>query len=74
MIKKWMLILLLVVAAAAATIRYKVEPDKCSGCGDCEVVCPVKAVTIEDGKSHINPETCISCGLCQGVCTYDAIH
>ncbi len=75
MLKRGMLILVLVlVAAAAASTRYWVEPDKCSGCGDCEKVCPVKAIVIEDGVSRIDPDKCISCGLCQGVCTYDAIH
>ncbi len=76
MLKRGMMILVLAaaVAAAFAGAGYQVEPDKCSGCGDCEKVCPVDAVTIEDGVSHIDPEVCINCGLCQGVCTYDAIH
>lgn len=75
MVKRGMMILVLVlVATAVAATRYWVEPDRCSGCGDCDKVCPVNAVTIEDGVSHIDPETCIGCGLCQGVCTYDAIH
>jgi len=75
MLKKGMLILvLLLVAVAAASTRYWVEPDNCSGCGDCDKVCPVNAVEIENGVSHIDPEACIGCGLCQGVCTYDAIH
>ncbi len=77
MLKKGMLILVLVlIAAAVATggTRYWVEKDKCSGCGDCLVVCPVDAIVIEDGTSYIDPDDCINCGLCQGVCTYDAIH
>jgi Fe-S-cluster-containing hydrogenase component 2 len=69
------LVLLAVIAAVASGgTRFWVEADKCSGCGDCLVVCPVNAITIEDGKSHIDPDACINCGLCQGVCTYDAIH
>ncbi len=77
MLRKGILILVLVLLAAAVATggtRYWVEPDKCSGCGDCLVVCPVEAIVIEDGTSHIIPEACINCGLCQGVCTYDAIH
>lgn len=51
MLKRGMMILVLAaaVAAAFAGAGYQVEPDKCSGCGDCEKVCPVDAVTIEDG-------------------------
>jgi len=77
MLKKGMLVLVLVlvaVAMAAGGTRYWVEPDKCSGCGDCLVVCPVAAISIVAGSSHINPDACIGCGLCQGVCTFDAIH
>ena len=77
MLKKGMLITVLVLLAAAVAVggtRYWVEQDKCSGCGDCQAVCPVNAIVIEDGNSHIDPDACIGCGLCQGVCTYDAIH
>ena len=70
------IVLLLCLAAALAlgSTRYWVEPDLCSGCGDCSRVCPVNAIEIENGKSWIDPVKCINCGLCQGVCTYDAIH
>ncbi len=77
MIKKGLLTLVIVLLAATMATggtRYWVEQDKCSGCGDCKVVCPVNAIVIEDGNSRIDPESCINCGLCQGVCTYDAIH
>ena len=77
MIKKGLLIFVLVLLAATMATggtRYWVEQYKCSGCGDCKVVCPVDAIVIEDGSSRIDPESCINCGLCQGVCTYDAIH
>lgn len=75
MLKKWILVLIIIVAiSASASTRYWVEPDKCSGCGDCTAVCPVNAIEVKDGTSHIDPETCIGCGLCQEVCTYDAIQ
>ncbi len=68
------LLMCLAAALALGSVRYWVEPDNCSGCGDCSRVCPVNAIEIENGKSRIDPEKCIGCGLCQGVCTYDAIH
>jgi len=75
MTRKILLIALLVLAAAAiAQTIYRVDRSVCTGCGDCESVCPVEAVQVIDGKSHIDPEKCIGCGFCQGVCTYDAIR
>ncbi|MFO8183794.1 MAG: 4Fe-4S binding protein [Candidatus Aegiribacteria sp.] len=67
-------ILLILAAAAFAQTVYRVDKAACTGCGDCVSVCPVDAVEIIDGKSHIDPEKCIGCGFCQGVCSYDAIR
>jgi ferredoxin len=67
-------LLLILAAAALAQTIYRVDREVCTGCGDCFSVCPVNAVQIIDGKSHIDPEKCIGCGFCQGVCSYDAIR
>ncbi len=68
------ILLLVIVSLAVAEIAYRVDRARCTGCGDCELVCPVDAIEIIDGKSHIDPQTCIGCGFCQGVCSYDAIR
>lgn len=49
--------------------------DACQGCfaHPCKEVCPKDAITIHDGKSHIDPEKCIKCGKCKDVCPYSAI-
>ncbi len=49
--------------------------DNCRGClaHPCVSVCPVKAVSIKDGKSFIDKEKCIKCGKCIEVCPYNAI-
>ena len=54
--------------------RYVVT-DKCMGCmaHPCREVCPKEAVSMVDGKSHIDPEKCIRCGKCKAICPYDAI-
>ena len=49
--------------------------DNCRGClaHPCMSVCPVKAISMVDGKSHIDEEKCIRCGRCVEVCPYTAI-
>jgi hypothetical protein len=47
--------------------------DNCVGCGACEAVCPVKAITIVDRKSRINGTQCIGCASCIAACAYHAI-
>ena len=70
-----MIALLALVAAALAGVgSFRVDRSRCTGCGDCERICPVGAIEIIDGKSCIDPETCIGCGFCQVVCSYDAIR
>lgn len=69
-----LLLLVLVSVAFAAGSSYRIERSRCTGCGDCQRICPVGAIEIVDGKSVIDQETCIQCGFCQGVCTHDAIR
>lgn len=49
--------------------------DACQGClaHPCKEVCPKGAVSIYDGRSHIDPEKCIKCGKCKDACAYGAI-
>lgn len=49
--------------------------DKCMGCvaHPCQEVCPRGAISMVNGKSHIDQEKCIKCGKCKAVCPYDAI-
>lgn len=49
------------------TAKQFVRLSKCTGCGICEKACPVKAVSIKEGKPQIS-ETCISCGKCTESC------
>ncbi|MCQ2080099.1 MAG: 4Fe-4S dicluster domain-containing protein [Lachnospiraceae bacterium] len=49
--------------------------ERCMGCvaHTCREVCPRGAITMKNGKSHIDQEKCIKCGKCKSVCPYDAI-
>lgn len=55
----------------------RVNPEKCTGSGECLTTCPYDAITrIEwDGRSiaSVDPATCKGCGGCVPVCGRDAI-
>jgi coenzyme F420 hydrogenase subunit beta len=44
------------------------EGKSCSGCGTCQVTCPVGCIDVDDGKVKIDMEKCIRCGLCLSAC------
>lgn len=60
--------------AACAPNKYEVS-NMCKGCvaHPCLLVCPKDAISMVNGKSHIDQEKCIKCGKCKAVCPYDAI-
>ena len=53
--------------------KFVVKKDQCIGCGACEGVCPVNAISIVNGKSQIDDSVCIKCGTCEGICPVEAI-
>ena len=50
-----------------------VENDECIGCETCVPVCPVQAITMQDGVAIINQETCTQCENCIATCPVEAI-
>ena len=54
--------------------KFKINKDKCIGCGACVGACPTGSVKIEeDNKAVIDQETCEQCGQCKEACAFDAI-
>ena len=56
-----------------------VHEDKCIGCGECEIICPTKAISIQNkkcnaqaatgrGVSVIDASKCIGCASCLAAC------
>ncbi len=52
----------------------KVDLAKCSGCGECVVGCPTRAVELVGGHAVIvRPADCSYCAECEGRCPEGAI-
>jgi len=49
-----------------------IDSEKCTGCGICEDVCPVRAIKVE-GHAIVNPEMCTGCAVCVAQCPQNAI-
>jgi ferredoxin len=51
-----------------------IDGEKCTGCGDCEDVCPVEAVRVsDDGVARIDQDRCNECEACVEACPNEAI-
>ncbi|MCI8320256.1 MAG: 4Fe-4S binding protein [Dorea sp.] len=59
-----------------ATTNYipKVSLEKCIGCGKCEKVCPISAVSMKEKHPVIDEEICLGCGVCARNCPVKAIE
>jgi len=65
----------LALEPAADDVKNSIKKNRslCCGCGACEAVCPVDAISMkldEEGfwRASVNEDKCISCGKCRKVC------
>ena len=51
----------------------RVNRDKCVGCKSCmKIGCP--AISMKDGKAHIDNTLCVGCGICEQLCPVGAFE
>jgi MinD superfamily P-loop ATPase len=60
-----------------AKMKWEVEAVKCTGCGDCVILCPVKALKIVKKVAALaDAKSCCgaSCRICEYHCSQEAIR
>jgi len=60
-------------AVANSNFVPEILEDECSGCGECEEICQLNAIELDNSVAVLNQERCIGCGICASTCPVEAI-
>jgi electron transport complex protein RnfB len=52
------------VRTISSNYEGSVDPDLCTGCGECVEKCQLDAIALTDDVADINVDRCIGCGVC----------
>jgi len=55
------------------SVRPRVIERRCTGCRECQKICPAGAISVASKTARINPALCIQCMCCHEVCRFNAI-
>jgi len=66
--------LVLISCSDKSNSIFEADTASCNSCGKCVEVCPVKAITMVNGKAVIDVGKCNKCGKCAIICPNDAIN
>jgi len=56
------------------TATLSLDVNTCIGCGNCQIVCPHRILTVVEQKANIvDSDGCMECGACAKNCPVEAI-
>jgi len=61
-------------AMAASDFEISIDPDSCSGCGDCIESCQFGALSLIDDGCQTNVSRCFGCGICISHCPTESLQ
>lgn len=54
-------------------VNTVIDSDLCSGCGLCIDVCPMRTISMANGKARVTGDKSLNCGHCAAVCPERAV-
>ena len=61
------------VRTVSSNYEITLDPDECTGCGECVDRCQMEAITLTDDTPDLNLDRCIGCGVCVYHCPSNAL-